>query len=234
MERCPAAWLRYSSQRLSKKSFRVVARFVGSNVNNLVFVPNVSSGINTVLRCLDIQEGEGVLVTNHTSAAVLMAAQEVCAEKNAELLVLNIAFSTSDMTGSVEYYAEDIVEHYSKVLLENPVVKVAIVDAITSGSSLKLPLKHVIKACRSYDVHVLVNGDQAAGQIPLDLESLGADFFVGMPVFSERIMTKRNQVNYCSGKRKSSNSLISNFSVKNKNSIQFTSPKLRNSCVIVF
>ena len=52
-------------------------------------------------------------------------------------------------------------------------------DAITSNSALKLRFKGLTEVCHKYNVLVLVDGAHAPGQIPLDLDRLGADFFVG-------------------------------------------------------
>jgi len=179
IDKCPDVWFRYKVQNLWNKSLETVAKFVGANPKDVVFVPNATSGINVVLRCLDISEGDGILITNQTYGAVQMTAQELCQANKAKLLVLNITFPTSDMTGLVDYHATEIVQHYEKVLQENPCVKLAIIDAITSISALKLPFKRLTELCHKHNVLVLVDGAHAPGQIPLDLERLGADFFVG-------------------------------------------------------
>ena len=185
MDKCPDVWFRYKVQNLWNKSLETVAKFVGANPKDVVFVANATSGINTVLQCLDICEGDGILITNQTYGAVQMAAQDVCQANKAKLLVLNITFPTSDMTGSVDYHVTEIVQHYEKVLQENPSVKLAIIDAITSLSALKLPFKRLTEVCHKHNVLVLVDGAHTPGHIPLDLERLGADFFVGKRQYSE-------------------------------------------------
>lgn len=179
MDKHPDVWFRYKAQNLWNTSLETVAKFVGANAKDLVFVPNATSGINTVLQCLNFHEGDGILVTNQTYGAIQMTAQDICQREKAKLLVLNITFPTSDMTGSVKYHATEVVEHYEKVLRENPTVKLAIIDAITSISALKLPFKRLTEVCHKHNVLVLIDGAHAPGQIPLDLERLGADFFVG-------------------------------------------------------
>ena len=42
-----------------------------------------------------------------------------------------------------------------------------------------LPVKELISVCRRHGAMVLVDGAHAPGQIDLDLENLGADFFAG-------------------------------------------------------
>ena len=179
MERCPDIWFRYKVKNLWNSSLETVAKFVGANVKDLVFIANATSGINAVLRSVNFQEGDGILITNQTYGAVQMTAQEICQEKKAKLLVLNVTFPTSDMTGSIKYQVTEIVEHYEKVLQENTNVKLVIIDAITSISALKLPIKKLSEVCHKHNALVLIDGAHAPGQIPLDLERIGADFFVG-------------------------------------------------------
>jgi selenocysteine lyase/cysteine desulfurase len=179
MEQCPDKWFFYKVEGLWHKSIATIAKFVNADPKNLVFVSNTTTGINAVLRSLDLQEGQGILVTNQTYGAIHKTAQEVCLAKNSNLVVLNITFQTSDLDGSVEFYAADIVEHYRKVFEENPNIRLAIVDYITSISAMKLPVRKLIQVCHQYNVMVLVDGAHAPGQVPLELESLNADFFVG-------------------------------------------------------
>jgi len=52
-------------------------------------------------------------------------------------------------------------------------------DYISSRPSVLLPVKELIAVCRRHNVMVLVDGAHTPGQIQLDLENLGADFFTG-------------------------------------------------------
>ena len=42
-----------------------------------------------------------------------------------------------------------------------------------------MPIDDLIKVCRKHDVLVLVDGAHTPGQVQLNLEQLGADFYVG-------------------------------------------------------
>ena len=179
MEVCPDEWFLYKARSLWYKSIAVVAKFVNADPRNIVFVTNATTGVNSVLRSLEIDEGQAILVTNQTHFAVHKTAQEVCAAKKCNLVVLNITFPTSDLDGSAEVYVGDIVEHYRQVLGNNPNIRLAVIDYITSISALKLPVKKLIQVCRQHNVMVLIDGAHSPGQIQLDLDSLDADFFVG-------------------------------------------------------
>ena len=51
-----------------------VALFVGAKGDDFAFVENATTGVNAVLRSLDLGEGDEVLVTDHVYGAVAKAA----------------------------------------------------------------------------------------------------------------------------------------------------------------
>ena len=73
--------------------------------------------------------------------------------------------------------AEAIVAAVAAAL--TPRTKLAVIDHITSGSALVLPLEQIVAACHAAGVPVLVDGAHGPGQVTLDLRSLGADWYVG-------------------------------------------------------
>ena len=55
----------------------------------------------------------------------------------------------------------------------------AVVDHVTSESALVLPLAAIAERCHARGVAVLADGAHAPGAIPLDIPSLGVDWYVG-------------------------------------------------------
>ena len=45
---------------------------------------------------------------------------------------------------------------------------------------MAFPVKELIALCKQFNKLVLVDGAHGPGQMPNEVESLGADFFVGM------------------------------------------------------
>ena len=52
-------------------------------------------------------------------------------------------------------------------------------DLISSCSAILFPMAELIALCKEFNKLVLVDGAHAPGQVPLQLETLGADFFTG-------------------------------------------------------
>lgn len=53
-------------------------------------------------------------------------------------------------------------------------------DYISSCPSVLMPIKELIAVCKKHNVMSMVDGAHVPGQIQINLEELGADFFAGM------------------------------------------------------
>lgn len=142
-----------------------LAGFVGAD--DIAFVENATSGIQAVLNGFALAPGDTVLVTNHTYAAIRLMAQARCAASGARLDTVAIPLGASD---------DETVATFAKAI--GPTVKLAIVDHITSPTATLMPLERIIALLRANNVRVLVDGAHAVGQIPLNLQALGADWYV--------------------------------------------------------
>ena len=57
--------------------------------------------------------------------------------------------------------------------------RLAVVDHITSGSALVVPLTRIVALCHDAGVPVLVDGAHGPAQVPLDMKAIGADWYAG-------------------------------------------------------
>ncbi|HVK57752.1 MAG TPA: aminotransferase class V-fold PLP-dependent enzyme, partial [Candidatus Kapabacteria bacterium] len=65
LEREPVAFMVRELEPLLDKARGALAKFVGARANDLVFVRNATSGVNAVLRSLEFNAGDEILVTDH-------------------------------------------------------------------------------------------------------------------------------------------------------------------------
>jgi isopenicillin-N epimerase len=73
--------------------------------------------------------------------------------------------------------ADTVVTNVIAVL--TPRTRLAVVDHITSGSALVMPLGRIVTACHQAGVPVLVDGAHGPAQVPLDMRAIGADWYAG-------------------------------------------------------
>lgn len=142
-----------------------LAAFVGAD--EIAFVENATTGIQAVLDHFPLTRGDAVLVTNHTYAAVGLAAQACCTARGATLRTVAIPFGANDA---------EIVSAYEAAAGSD--VKLAIVDHLTSPTALQMPLERIIATLKARGIRVLVDGAHAVGQLPLNLTTLAADWYV--------------------------------------------------------
>jgi isopenicillin-N epimerase len=141
---------------------------VGARGEDLVFVENATTGVNTALRAADLEPGDEVVLLDHAYPAVKNAAAHLCEEIGARLVMATLPFPCQP---------ESVLEALDGALSER--TRLVVLDHITSGSGLVLPLESLVARCRELDIPVCVDGAHAPGMLPLDLTSLGVDWYTG-------------------------------------------------------
>ena len=144
-----------------------VAAFVGSRPDDLVFVPNVTTGMNAVLGSLPLGPGDEVVITDMAYGAITLTAGAVCERSGAVLRTVRLDYPTSDAAGVVEPIVAALT----------PQTRLVVIDHVTARTALVLPVAAVAAACHARGVPVLVDGAHAPGAIPLDIPSLGVDWY---------------------------------------------------------
>ncbi len=160
----PMPWR--SISRLREASDQVAA-FVGCAPDDLVFVPNVTTGLNAVLQSLPLGPGDEMVITDLAYGAVAYAAAAVCEWSGATLRIVRIEYPIHD--------SGEVVEAIVKAI--TPRTKLAIVDHVTAQTALVLPVAIIAAECRARGVPILVDGAHAPGARPLDIRSLEVDWY---------------------------------------------------------
>lgn len=146
-----------------------LAAFVGCDTQDLVFVPNATTGVNTVLRSLAFKPGEELLTTHHDYNACRNALNFVAAQAGARVIVARILFPLRDESQIVEAVLSGVT----------PRTRLALLDHVTSPTGLILPIEKLVRELTARGVETLVDGAHAPGMLPLDLNFLGATYYTG-------------------------------------------------------
>ena len=165
LERQPVEFLARRCPELIEEAKTSLATFLGARPDDLVFVPNATAGMNIVARSLRARPGDEVLLTNHEYGAVDFLWEHVCGRTGARLV-----------RRAVEPGPGLVGELWSGV---TPRTRVISVSHITSATALLFPVEEICRRGRRDGILVAVDGAHAPGQVDLDLESLGADFYAG-------------------------------------------------------
>ncbi|MDF1563243.1 MAG: aminotransferase class V-fold PLP-dependent enzyme [Deltaproteobacteria bacterium] len=169
LERQPMSFMvRRLQPRLDEARARLAA-FVGASPADLVFVNNATTGVNAVLRSLELQAGDELLTTSHAYNACANALRFVAGRAGATVKVIELPFPLKDPAEVVERVL-DAVSDRSRLLL---------IDHITSPTGLVLPIEAIVPELERRGIAVLVDGAHGPGMVELDLPALGASYYTG-------------------------------------------------------
>lgn len=143
--------------------------FLRADPEGIAFVPNATTGINAVLRSLDLQPGDEILVTDHEYNATRNAVDFVCERSGARVVLVEIPFPGVDPDTVVELVL-------SRVGAET---RYAVLDHVTSQTGLVLPIERLVAELRRRGVETLVDGAHGPGMLDLDLRRIGAAWYAG-------------------------------------------------------
>ncbi|HEY1413769.1 MAG TPA: aminotransferase class V-fold PLP-dependent enzyme, partial [Rhodopila sp.] len=165
MERQPSRFMNTVYAGAIRDAAAALGAFVKADGRDIVFVDNATTGCNAVLRSISLREDDEVLVLSHAYGAVRNAVRFV----TGNIVEARVDFPDPTEDGLVAAVVAAIT----------PATRLAMIDHITSGSGIVLPVGRIVAACHAAGVKVLIDGAHAPGQIDLDVTAIGADWYVG-------------------------------------------------------
>ena len=169
LERQPVEFLdRRFAERMAA-SRAVLADYFGTQLDNLVYVTNATVGVNIVARSLELGIGDEVLATNHEYGACDRTWRFLSQKHGFAYINRPISVPLASMEDFIEQFWQSVTPH----------TKVIFLSHITSPTAIILPVAEVCRRARAQGILTIVDGAHAPGQIPLNLEEVGADFYIG-------------------------------------------------------
>jgi selenocysteine lyase/cysteine desulfurase len=154
-----------------------MSAFLGVAESTIVFVPNATTGINTVLRNLvwNTDGKDEILQFDVIYGACGKTTNYVCEANRDIVRTREIAF---------EYPVDDatVVSAFRKAIetsrIEGFRPRIAIFDTISSNPGLRFPFEELTAICHAEGVLSLIDAAHGIGQIELDLPLLNPDFLI--------------------------------------------------------
>jgi isopenicillin-N epimerase len=165
MEAEPARFMVRELEGLLDEARQALGTFLGADPDDLVFVPNATTGVATVLAALDFAPGDEILTTDHVYAAVRNALKR----SGATVVVVSVSLPVVEPGEVLEAVLAGVT----------PRTRLAVLDHITSPSALVFPIAELVAALAERGIETLVDGAHAAGQVPVALDALGAAYYTG-------------------------------------------------------
>jgi isopenicillin-N epimerase len=169
LERQPVLFLGRKLDGLLQMSRRVLGEYLNANADDLVYIPNATHGINIVARSLDLRSDDEVLTTDQEYGACDYTWDFICSKVGAKYIHQSIPLPVNS--------EEEILEQFWQGV--TPRTKAIYVSHITSSTALRLPVEKICQRARDAGILSIIDAAHSPGQIPVDLQFLGADILFG-------------------------------------------------------
>ena len=169
LEGQPVEFLGRRLRGLLEDSRAALGAYVGADGDDLVYVPNSTFALNVVARALPLSPGDEVLGTDHEYGAIERTWRFVCGRRGARYVRQAVPLRPSSPDEVVEAIWAGVT----------PRTRVLFLSHITSPTATVFPIEPLLRRARAAGILSVVDGAHAPGQLPLDLEALGADFYAG-------------------------------------------------------
>jgi isopenicillin-N epimerase len=169
LEENPIEFLVRDLEGLLQHSLAKLAALVGAKPADMVFVPNATAGVNTVIQSIPLRPGDEVLVTNHEYRACRNALDHFAQKRGFAVKPIELPHPV--------FSAQEVIESVVKAVSDK--TRLLLIDHITSPTAMILPVKEIVTAMRELAIETLIDGAHAPGMIPLDIEDLSPTYYTG-------------------------------------------------------
>ena len=169
LEKQPVHFFIREFETLLDEARAKLADFVGAKSEELAFIPNATTGVNTVLRSLNFSPTDELLTTDQEYNACRNALNFVSDRTGAKVIVASLPFPVE----SPQQIVEAVIKQIS------PRTKLALLDHISSQTAFIFPIKQLVEELAQRGVDTLVDGAHAVGMVPLNLHEIGATYYTG-------------------------------------------------------
>jgi isopenicillin-N epimerase len=169
LEQEPVQFIVETGPQYLNTSRKALASYVNADSDDLVYVVNPSHAVNIVAKSLALQPGDEILTTSLEYGACDRTWEFYCGKSGAHYVKHPIQLPLVSHEEFVDQFFKGVTSKTKLVFLSH----------ITSSTALRFPVELVVKEAQKRGLLTFVDGAHAPGQLPLDLKTLGADFYTG-------------------------------------------------------
>jgi isopenicillin-N epimerase len=165
----PVDFLGRRARGLLDEARATLADYLGCSAQDLAFVQNATTGVNLAARSLDLHADDEVLATNLEYGACDLAWEWICRRAGARYVREPIPLPLRNSTELADALFSAVTDRTRAVFTSH----------VTSETGLIVPIEEIVSRARALGLTTIVDGAHAAAQVPLNLTSLGADYYAG-------------------------------------------------------
>ena len=151
------------------KSREDLSSFISCDADDIIFIQNPTTAINSIIRSLKFDNNHEVLTSNHEYGAMIRAWSWFSKEKKYNLIEnnLNVPFTTKS----------NFVDDFWKGVSKN--TKIIFISHITSPTAIIFPIEEICQRARNEGIMTIIDGAHAPGHIDLHISNFNPDIYIG-------------------------------------------------------
>ena len=169
LERQPVLFLGREFQGLVREARAALGEYLNADGNDLVYIPNATHGVNMIAHSLHLQPEDEILTSDHEYGACDYTWEFVCTKTDAKYIRQPVPIPVREEQEMVEQFWQGVTAR----------TRVIYLSYITSTTALRFPVEEICRRARAAGILTVIDAAHAPGQIPVDLQELGADFLFG-------------------------------------------------------
>ncbi len=150
-------------------SRKALSEYINCYKDDVVFFPNPSSALNTVLRSLHLKKGDEILTTDHEYGAMDRAWRYISKKVGIKYINQPIQLPLQSK--------QEVVNQFVKGITKK--TKIIFLSHISSPTAVIFPVKEICQIAKERNIITIVDGAHVPGHIPLDIQEIDPDFYTG-------------------------------------------------------
>ncbi|MBO6513383.1 MAG: aminotransferase class V-fold PLP-dependent enzyme [Phycisphaerales bacterium] len=151
------------------RSRNALAALVECQQRDLVFVHNATTGVATVLKNLDLNAGDELLVTDCEYQACLNNFQKTAEKHGASIKRVTMPWPIESEDHVIDAVMAGVTSK----------TKIALLSLITSSTGIRFPIEKLIPRLKEQGVETLLDAAHGPGCVPMDINAWGAAYTTG-------------------------------------------------------
>ena len=169
LERQPVQFIGRDMKLYDQQARQVLGDYINAAADDLVFIPNATYGVNIIARSLHLKPGDEILTSNHEYGACNNTWTYISKQSGVIYKQQTIPLPVTDEAALLDQIWQAVTDN----------TRVIYISHITSPTALRMPVEAICKRARQAGLISVIDGAHAPGQISLDMQAIGADFYTG-------------------------------------------------------
>ena len=169
LESNPTKHLGFDLYNYLEKSRIALSDYVHCNKDDIVYFPNPSTALNTVIKSLDLKPEDEILSSNHEYGALDKTWNYMSKKKGIKYIQTSITLPLLSEEDFINRFIDNITSK----------TKIIFLSHITSSTGLIFPVKEICKIAKERNIISIIDGAHVPGHIELNIKDLDPDIYTG-------------------------------------------------------